>query len=399
MQATDSSEQLRREIDEKSVLVQGLWAKVEAGKRRLELKGATDSDLRQIESLYGEYEQSAKALEAVKNRYRAALEQKAGELSSLSLDTAQAADLLRSVKAAKGGDPEAHKDLQTKGWIEGTTTAGGFLVNPTILPGFLETRRATSPLRERCAQFGVDTDEIWLATKGNTVTVSHLAEGATKPDSTGTVGQKISTVFKVAGTSHVSDELLADSNGYVAQLLGKQFGEQVGIAVDQAIISGTGTGQPTGIRNTAGVTSTAVDGQTGGGLYESIKKASSRLRIKFYEPDTIVMHPRDMVKFDLFKDANGLYVFDGGLGERFPGVAVIADANVPTNLGAGTNEAVIIVGAFKLGAYFFQRQALTIEASRDAGWVTDETVFRAVERYGFAAVQPLAFELLTGITP
>lgn len=32
-------------------------------------------------------------------------------------------------------------------------------------------------------------------------------------------------------------------------------------------------------------------------------------------------------------------------------------------------------------------------------WVTDETVFRGVERYGFAVVSPSAFELLTGITP
>ena len=72
---------------------------------------------------------------------------------------------------------------------------------------------------------------------------------------------------------------------------------------------------------------------------------------------------------------------------------------MPTNLGAGTNESIIIVGNFKAGGYFFSRSPLVIEASRDAAFVTDETVFRAVERYGFAAVAPGAFETLTGITP
>lgn len=59
----------------------------------------------------------------------------------------------------------------------------------------------------------------------------------------------------------------------------------------------------------------------------------------------------------------------------------------------------MIVGAFQPGAYFFSRQALTLEASPDAGWTTDETVFRGVERYGFAVVVPGCFEVLTGITP
>ena len=75
------------------------------------------------------------------------------------------------------------------------------------------------------------------------------------------------------------------------------------------------------------------------------------------------------------------------------------DANIPTNLGAGTNESIMILGAFREGAYFFSRTPLVVEASRDAGWVTDESVFRGVERYGFAVVRPQAFELLTGITP
>jgi HK97 family phage major capsid protein len=163
---------------------------------------------------------------------------------------------LRDVRAARLGDPSAFRRVSgAKGWVEGSDSAGGFLVPAQQLPGYLPARRAASPLRERCAHFDVQSNEIWIVTEGNSVTVQHVAEAATKPDSTGTVAQKVSTVFKVAGTSHVSDELLDDSDGNAAEIVTRQFAGAIGRAIDTAIISGTGTGEPTGIRNAAGVTS------------------------------------------------------------------------------------------------------------------------------------------------
>jgi HK97 family phage major capsid protein len=72
---------------------------------------------------------------------------------------------------------------------------------------------------------------------------------------------------------------------------------------------------------------------------------------------------------------------------------------MPDNLGTGTDETEMILGNFAAGAYFFSRTLLVVEASRDAGWISDQTVFRAVERFGFAVVRPPAFEILTGIEP
>ena len=68
-------------------------------------------------------------------------------------------------------------------------------------------------------------------------------------------------------------------------------------------------------------------------------------------------------------------------------------------LGVGLDETEMILGNFAQGAYFFSRTPLVVEASRDAGWVTDEHVFRGVERFGFAVVRPQAFEVLSGIEP
>lgn len=310
------------------------------------------------------------------------------------------AEFIREVAAVARGDVRAF-DRLSKAWLEGTPGAGGFLVDPTILPGYLEAARAGAPLEDRVSSFAVDSDEVWITLEGNTVTVTHVAEGATKPDTTGTVTQKVSTVFKLAGTSHVSDELMADSNGAAERLVASQFAKQIALGLDSAIISGTGTGQPTGIRNAAGVNAQAVDGQTGQALYESVLKAISRIEQRFEPVDTVVVHPREVVKFAVATaSGTGDYLWPNGIQSALPqGVTLVADANVPSNLGAGTNETVIIVGGFRRAAAIFNRQPLTVEASRDAGFVTDETVFRAVRRYGFAVLVPGALEILTGITP
>jgi HK97 family phage major capsid protein len=310
------------------------------------------------------------------------------------------AAFLRDIAAARFGDGRAAARL-SKAWVEGTPGAGGFLVNPQTLPSYVAAMRASAPLRARCTQIDARSDEVWIVCEGDSVEVTHTAEGATKLDTSGTIAQKISTVFKVAGTSHVSDELLADSNGNVEELVSSQFGKAIGIEIDSAIISGTGTGQPTGIRNAAGVNAQDVDGQDGQALFESILKAIHRIAQRFEPVDTVVVHPRDTVKVDLATaSGSGEYLFPGGLSAALPdGVDLVLDANLPSSLGAGTDETVILVGGFKRGGYFFSRQPLTVDASRHAGWTTDETVFRGVERHGFAVVVPGAFEILTGITP
>ncbi len=386
----------------KKAEVQRLWAAFSEQKRVVESGGSRSADVRALErDHYGPYEQASKALEFSEQRYRSLLEREARVQPSVpAAESADAAGFLRNLKASSLGDHGAFQRLlETKGWVEGTDSAGGYLVNPQILPGYLPALRASSPLRSRFTTVNVSSNEVWVTLEGNSVSVAHVAEAGTKPDSTGTLTQKISTIHKAAGTTRLSDELLADSAGYAADLVANQFARSIGILVDQAIISGTGTGQPTGIRNTAGVTSTAVDGQGGPALYNSILKATGRLREDFLEPDTIVVHPRDLVKFELAADTTGNYIFPGGLGSALASGLLVPDANVPTNLGAGTNESIAIVGNFRQGGYFFSRTPLVVEASRDAGWQTDETVFRGVERYGFAVVRAQAFEILTGITP
>lgn len=309
--------------------------------------------------------------------------------------------VLRSIKAARRGDASEFARLtrDDKAWSEGVDSAGGFLVRPEQLDGYVETMRAAAPLRERCSRFEVNSNEVWIVLEGNPVVVEHVAEGATKPDATGTLSQKVSTVHKAAGTTVLSDELIEDTNGTAERLVARSFAKQAGILIDRTILTGDGVGEPTGLWNTAGVTKTAVDGQTGQALYNSVLKAVGRLREKFFDADTIAIHPRDLTKFDLSLDAQDRYLFEDGLRGKFGSGVVVPDANIPTNLGGSSNESFIVVSAMRESCYFFSRHPLRIDASSDVLFTSDQTIIRAVERYGFACVIPAAVEILTGVTP
>jgi HK97 family phage major capsid protein len=75
---------------------------------------------------------------------------------------------------------------------------------------------------------------------------------------------------------------------------------------------------------------------------------------------------------------------------------VVLSFNIPTNLGAGTNETAVIVGDFS-SALILERQGITIDDSSHVYFTSNQTVFRAEERVGFtAAREPLLFAKITG---
>jgi HK97 family phage major capsid protein len=309
-------------------------------------------------------------------------------------------DFLRAVHAARRGDPSALAELSRKGWTGGSDPTGGYFINPDILPGYIAKRNAAAPLRVLCREFNASSDEVRIILEGTTVTVSMVPEAGTKPDSTGSIAQKIGTIFKAAGTTHISTEDLADTDGQVADLVQSQFGVQVGLTIDNKIIAGSGTGEPKGIIGTSGVNiAPLADDGSAPGVFRAVAMAASRLRQRFYEPAeiAIVVHPLVALEFDVALNTLGEPLYPGGISEALRQFGrVVYDSNLPLNRGDG-NDGLLMMGAFKDGAYFFSRQPLSVDSSEHAAWQTNEVVFRGEERFGFACVKPEAFEVIDAI--
>jgi HK97 family phage major capsid protein len=124
------------------------------------------------------------------------------------------------------------------------------------------------------------------------------------------------------------------------------------------VLEGTGTnGQVLGVANTPNITAIAVSSVDIPGFYKAVANAIQTIHTtRFLPPEVIVMHPRRwgwlLSLLDpnqrplILPAANSPFNAAGILGAvdsqqvvgQFQGLPVVTDPNIPTNLGAGTNE-------------------------------------------------------------
>ena len=265
------------------------------------------------------------------------------------------------------------------GRLHGLATGAAGL--PAGAPGELP---AAVPLQQRL----VSSNEVWLVVEGNSVTVEFVAEAGTKPDSTGTSRRRSR---RSQGRRHDARLRRASRrlNGMAAELVSSQFANAIGIAVDDAIIAA-----PAQVKRPGSATRWGhLDGRRRArrqGLMDSVLEAAGRLAEDFITPDTLVVHPRDFVSLGSRPTRGPLPVrprLDRSARRR--GITVVADANMPDNLGVGPTRRRWSRGNLPRPAPSSSRTPLVLEASRDAGWVTTRPSLacRAVRLRGRAPVR------------
>jgi len=333
------------------------------------------------------------------------------------------------IKMANKGRSDAIERLtkglsdEGKAMAEGTGSQGGYLVQTQIERQILDVRELDNVLRGLCSSLNVQTTNIELDQITLGTTAGWVAELATKPEGTSLTLATISaSVFTAAGLATISNQLLADSNPAVDQLVTRDLAKRLVALEETAFLAGSGTGQPLGILNTPGVnTSTATTPGSGtvvsgpGGILDTILDAISQTQQTYGQPTCVLMHPRTWTAILKDKNAQGVYTYGSpyvavnsspdisaprtvysGPQRTLWGVPVELSNRIPTNLGGGSNESRIIVGDFT-EALILDRQGITVDESPHVYFTSNQTVFRAEERVGFtAARQPHAFCIVGG---
>ena len=298
-----------------------------------------------------------------------------------------------------------------KAMVEGTDSAGGYLVAPEVSDELVRLRTVSTPLRSRFSSVSVNSDTLQISQQTAGLTAAWTDELATKTAADFTFGQISVSNFTAAGLAVVSNQLLADARPSIDGLITADLAKRIAILEEKAFINGTGTAQPRGILNTSGINSTVYTdaSPTVQELLPNILTAITQVQTNgLVEPDTIVIHPALWNKIIASREADGHYTLGPGsqrigrtASDPFPerslfGYPVVTSFNVPTNLGAGTNETAIVVGNFKSGL-ILDRQGITIDDSSHVYFTSNQTVFRAEERVGFTAGrEPLSFAKITG---
>lgn len=319
-----------------------------------------------------------------------------------------------------------------KAQVEGTASAGGYLVVPQYFQDLFAAVRGQGNALRRYGWLNVHpttSNAIILPVGGGATTVGWTAEATTKPNSDLSFSQLTLNVFTLAGLGYASLQMLQDADPGITDIVLQDLSLRLGNAEEVAIIKGTGSAQPRGILNTTGIndkTTVITASPTAQNIIDGIIDSIAAIQMGYFgAPNGILMHPRRLAFLQKAKDTATNYLFNAPGTFRAPGnfasdnfgvtsvsqgtVAGLPDLfglpigvsqNVPTNLtyGSGTNEDAIIVGAWE-EAHWFQRQDVTVDQTTEGAgtFETNQIAYRVEERATFTAARfPSAFTVLGG---
>ncbi|WP_426515099.1 phage major capsid protein [Diaminobutyricibacter sp. McL0618] len=266
---------------------------------------------------------------------------------------------------------EPRKELRAGGTT--VTGAGGEFAPPLwLVDDYIEALRPARATADALTNLplpeGTDVINVPKVATGTAVALQTT-------QNTGVNVQDITTstvaapVLTIAGGAVYSRQLFDQSPiaGHMDRVLLGDLMADYARQIGSFVLNGTGAGgQPTGLITAAGNTIAYTDASPAfmgvGKLYAQIGKAVQTVQTtRFLSPTALVMHPRRWAWASVQVDTAGRAVIlpdgngplnasgiesngaaQGVVGKMF-GLPVIVDPNIPTNLGAGTNQDPIIV--------------------------------------------------------
>lgn len=214
-----------------------------------------------------------------------------------------------------------------------------------------------------------------------------VAEGAAKPEAnyTGTIVS--GAVKTIAAWTKVTEQMMQDDANLVS-FINDDLRYQLNKVIDQQIVTGTGSGQLTGLNQSGNY----YDYITGAGLVSGdtvidlILKVKANMEAANINNIALLLNPMDWVKVLGAKNANKDYLIPGILdvpAQRIWGIPVILSGSVAS-------------GKFHMGNFFeggkvIERTGLAVEIDREGDDFTKNLMtIRAERRMDFAVVQPKA---------
>lgn len=250
--------------------------------------------------------------------------------------------------------------------LDRTDGNGGFFVPPAwVMASWIELARPGRPtadlLNSMALPPGTDSINIPKVQTGTTTAVQ-TADGAAVNETSFADTSISIPVRTVAGQQTMAQQLLDQSPLNFDEVIFRDLLADYAVKVDQQVLYGTGSnGQVTGFLSQTGIVSVAAAGQTAANHYSAVANAVQQVHTTRYQPArVIVMHPRRWSLLLSLVDGqgrplvvpraysainqtgNGILAPQGPVGD-YMGLPVVLDANIPTNLGAGTNEDRILV--------------------------------------------------------
>jgi len=386
-------EELREQLNAVTQRLVDLHEQIEREHTEEELNEERVAELEQeFARLEREARQLRRRIEIAETAERARREREAAEVAAASADAGERArvevvqeeavyrpdghhSFFRDLVRAREGDLEAADRLrrhraqtepETRA-ISTTDGSGGDLVPPTyLISDYAEFARAGRPLADAVGslELPAGTDSVMVPRiTGGTSAAIQTTQNSAVSNTDMTSATVSSPVVTIAGQQVVSRQLLEQSPVQVDRIVLEDLARAIAQQVDAQVIAGTGSGgQLRGLLAVSGgVAVTYTDtSPTVSELYSAVANAIQQIHTqRFASPTLIAMHPRRWAWILAASDAQGRPLVTPYAGQNLPaqlervapqaivgqmhGLPVLVDPNIPTNLGAGTDEDRILV--------------------------------------------------------
>jgi HK97 family phage major capsid protein len=255
--------------------------------------------------------------------------------------------------------------------LSSTDGVGGDFVPPMwIMDEWTRPIRLGRPFANAVNNVGpppAGTDTITLPRLLTGTAVSAQADLGAVQETDATTGSFSVGVKTLAGQQDMARQLVDRSQPGMDQIIAADLREDYDLRMDLQCLTGSGSGaNALGVLNDSARIQVAYTQATpavggAGGFYAKVADGAQRVQTQRGMPaDIIVMHPRrwgwimaasdttgrpliGLAGGDMNAPGAGALTGIGDTGFTFAGLRVIVDGNLPTNLGAGTNEDVVIV--------------------------------------------------------
>ncbi len=279
---------------------------------------------------------------------------------------------------------------------EGTDPDGGFLVPNEFENQLIQKLQEANVLRtiSHVIQTNSGEHKIPVVAKAEG-TAAWLEEEAAYTESNTQFSQVSLSAHKLGTLIKVSEELLNDSAFDLMSYLSDEFGRRLGNAEEQAFLTGTGTGQPTGIltdTNGASAGSTAAKADTL--TFDDLIELFYSLRAPYRQNAVFLMNDDTVKTIRKMKDNNGQYIWQpsvqAGQPDRILNCPVYTSPFMPSM--AASNKPVLF-GDFNY-YWIADRQGRTFKRLNELYAVTGQVGFLGSQRVDGKVILPEAIKTL-----
>lgn len=279
---------------------------------------------------------------------------------------------------------------------EGTDPDGGYLVPDEFEKQLIQKLHENNILRSISHVIHINSGEHKIPLVATEGTAAWLEEEATYTESNTQFSQVSLSAYKLGTLIKVSEELLNDSAFNLMGYLSEEFGRRLGDAEEKSFLTGTGSGQPTGVLNDA----------TGATLGSTAKSATDinfddlidlfySLRAPYRKNAVFIMNDDTIKAVRKLKDKNDQYIWQpsvqAGQPDRILNCPVLTSQYMPTL--AASNKPVLF-GDFNY-YWIADRQGRTFKRLNELYAVTGQVCFLGSQRVDAKVILPEAIKYLS----